>query len=127
MITICSMGEFYLFYKNLGDIETYPGNNILVQFYRRVILAFKVLSKWHPVDPIQVVVVSENVTSVLGMSLPLITSFMAYFTGWNFLDMVGGIMNGSVQLYLAWSIFWDNTQVLIGKSLSKSDTLVFST
>lgn len=123
-ITICSAGEFFLFYQNLGDIETYPGRNVFVQFYKRGVLAVKVLSKLHPADPIQVAVVSENVTAVLGMSLPLMTSFVTYFTGWTFLDEVGCIMNGSVQIFLAWSIFWENTQVLMGKSLSKADTMV---
>jgi len=123
-ITLCSVGEFYLFYKNLGDIETYPGHNVFVQFFKRGVLAIKVLSRLHPADPIQVVVVSENVTAVLGMSLPLLTSFVTYFTGLTFLDEVGCILNGSVQLYLAWSICWDNTQVLMGKSLSKVETLV---
>ena len=66
---ICSCGEFYLFYKNLGDLDTRQGGNILKNFYRRGILAMKILGRWHPADPIHVVVVSENVTSVLGMSL----------------------------------------------------------
>lgn len=126
-ITLCSAGEVYLFYKNLGDIETYPGHNVVVQFWKRCVLAVKVLGRWHPVDPIQVVVVSENVTALLGMSFPLLTSFVTYFTGWTYLDDVGCILNGSIQLYLAWSIFWENTQILMGKSLTIDETLVPST
>lgn len=123
-IVLCSFGEVYLFHKNLGDIQSFPNRHFLPQLYLKAHLAWRVLTKRHPTDPIQLIVVSENVTSVLGMSVPLISSFLAYFTGWNMLDQLGCILNGSVQIYLAWSIFWDNSQVLIGKSLSKVETLV---
>lgn len=123
-IVLSSLGEFYLFYKNLGDIQSFPDRTFLPQVYLKAMLAWNVLTKRHPADPIQVIVVSENVTSVIGMSLPLISSFLTYFTGWVVLDQLGCVLNGCVQIYLAWAIFWDNTQVLIGKSLSKAEMMV---
>lgn len=121
---LCSLGEVYLFHKNLGDIQSFPHRNFFTQLGLKVHLAWRVLTKQHPTDPIQLIVVSENVTSVLGMSMPLLASFLTYFTGLTMLDQLGCILNGFVQIYLSWSIFWDNSQVLIGKSLSKAEMLV---
>lgn len=123
-ISLCSFGEFYLFFKNLGDIDTNPPSSFLRTFYRRVLLAMKILTRKQPADPIQVMVVSENVISVVGMSLPLLSSFIAYFTGFNWLDTASGVVNGSIQIYLAWHIFWDNTKILAGKSLTLEETFV---
>lgn len=92
----------------------------------RVKLAYSVLRKRTKIDPIQHTIVNENVLAIMGVCMPIMTSIGAYSTGYGGLDLIGEMLNGVVQIYLGALICTENVEFLIGKSMSKADTEVYS-
>ena len=81
----------------------------------------RIILKKDSVDPIQDAIITENVLAVMGVSMPVITSFLCYATGFGWLDCVGEFSNGIVQVYLGYLICKDNTEILMGKAVLKPD------
>lgn len=77
--------------------------------------------KKESVDPIQDAIITENVLAVLGVTMPVATSFLCYLTGLAWLDLVGEMCNGVVQIYLGYLICRENTHILMGKGVQKLD------
>ncbi|OMJ84137.1 hypothetical protein SteCoe_14829 [Stentor coeruleus] len=117
IILLSSIGEFYLYYKNLGDISN--DNNL--PFYRRWIdrskLSYSIILKKKSIDPIQDAIVTENVLAITGVSMPILTSLACYATGLNWIDLVGEASNGIVQIYLGYLICRENIEILSGRSI----------
>ena len=116
-----SLIECYLFYKNLGDLtddKTLPFHKKIIN---RVKLSYNIVQKKETIDPIQDVVITENVLAVIGITMPIFTSFLCLTTGMDFFDFLGGMVNGAIQLRLAWLILKENTEKLTGRGVNKSD------
>ena len=118
------MGEFFLFYKNLGNIRDDTDLPVSKRVSHRLKLAYNILKDKITVDPLQEVVVSENVLAITGVCIPIITSSLCYTTGHIWFDTVGEIMNGIVQLYLGKLIMFDNAGILLGKSIPETEARV---
>ena len=82
---------------------------------------FRNILKKESVDPIQDAIITENVLAVMGVAMPVITSFLCYSTGLGWIDSVGEISNGFIQIYLGYLICKENSQILIGKSVGQKD------
>lgn len=94
-------------------------------FFKRLMirsrLSYNIIFKKQSVDPIQDAIITENVLAVLGVGTPVLTSFLCYATGLAWFDLLGEFCNGIVQIYLGFLICKENSQILIGKSLSSLD------
>lgn len=101
-----------------------PGDEKFAFFKKLIIrsrLSARIILKKQSVDPIQDAIITENVLAVMGVSMPVITSFLCYATGFGWLDSVGEFSNGIVQLYLGYLICKDNTEILMGRGVLKPD------
>ncbi|CAG9315713.1 SLC30A9_1 [Blepharisma stoltei] len=120
-ITASSVAEFYVTYKNLGDISSEPAaNNVIKRIIERTALLYKIWKQHYLVDPIQHAIINENIISIAGVIIPITTSFICYYTGWIWLDIMGRMLNGLLQLHISNSMFSENMTVILGKSLSKT-------
>jgi hypothetical protein len=52
--------------------------------------------------------------AVCGVVIPLLSSGTIYFVGMEWLDMVGELMNGVLQIYLGYKITNENVNVIVG-------------
>ncbi|OMJ93360.1 hypothetical protein SteCoe_3716 [Stentor coeruleus] len=121
-IIISSFGEFYLFYKNLGDIQNFSEYNILKGITKRISLAYNVIANKITIDPIQDAIVNENILAITGVCLPIFTSLMCYISGFGIFDTIGSVLNGVLQIYLGYMLSVDNIKVLAGQSLDPKNT-----
>jgi divalent metal cation (Fe/Co/Zn/Cd) transporter len=123
VIAASSIGEFYLYYKNLETLSKEDPND---PFYKKLLhrskVSYSIVLKKKCVDPIQDVIITENVLAVLGVTIPIFTSLICYSTGIGSIDLFGQFLNGSIQVYLGYLINRQNYELLIGKSLNKKDT-----
>ena len=53
--------------------------------------------------------------------MPIMTSVMCYATGAVWMDLLGELLNGCVQIYLGVLICSENVSVLMGQSMSSED------
>ena len=60
--------------------------------------------------------------AVTGVCLPIFTSFLCYFTGLNFFDKAGSVLNGFLQIYLGYLISSENIKILAGQSLDPASS-----
>ena len=84
-------------------------------------MALRVMTKKTKIDPIQSAIVNENVLSLMGVCMPIATSLLCYLTGASWVDLVGEMLNGGVQVYLGVVIFTENAKILVGQSLAKAE------
>mmetsp|Transcript_1770 Transcript_1770/g.3816 ORF Transcript_1770/g.3816 Transcript_1770/m.3816 type:complete len:413 (-) Transcript_1770:2168-3406(-) len=138
-IVLSSFGEFYLFYKNVGDVLNNEGLKLnldqskvsfilgdsVLSFHRRVYNRIKVaralITNKVSIDPIQDIIVTENVLAMMGVSLPILSALGCYLTGLNWIDYLGEMMNGVIQLNLGYLICQENARILLGHGLSDAD------
>lgn len=73
------------------------------------------------VDPIQDAIITENVLALMGVSMPIFTSLMVYGSGLGWIDLIGEMSNGCIQLYLGYLICKENVEILSGRSISSTD------
>lgn len=77
--------------------------------------------KQRSVDPIQDAIVSENILSIVGVFVPLMTSGTIYLCGMEWIDNVGEMINGILQIYLGYKITNENVGIIMGRSMSKEE------
>ena len=53
--------------------------------------------------------------------MPIITSVICYSSGLGWVDLIGEISNGIIQIYLGYLICKENVEILSGRSISKKD------
>ena len=119
---LSSFGEFFLFYKNLGDIDSFSHLGFGRRALKRFKLALSVIKNKVSIDPIQDTIIVENMMAVTGVCLPIFTSFLCYFTGLNFFDKAGSVLNGFLQIYLGYLISSENIKILAGQSLDPASS-----
>jgi hypothetical protein len=112
-----------LYYKNLGDISPDRHLGLVGKIRERMKITYQVVLKKKSIDPIQDAIVTENVLALMGVTMPIITSFSCYLTGLGWLDLLGEVCNGTVQVYLGYLICKENIEILSGKSIDKIDKL----
>ena len=93
-IFACSFGEVFLFYKNMGDISDDADYNVISRMYYRMKISAEILAKRRAVDPIMDAIVAENILSMVGVFVPLVTSGTIYMFGLEWIDNVGELING---------------------------------
>lgn len=120
-IFACSFGEVFLFYKNMGDISEDQDYNVLSRMYYRMKLSADILAKKREVDPIMDAIVAENILSMVGVFVPLVTSGTIFMLGWEWVDNVGELINGILQIYLGYKITNENVCIIMGRSMSKEE------
>jgi hypothetical protein len=76
------------------------------------------------IDAIQDTIVTENVLAIMGASLPVLSTLACYVTGANWIDYIGEMLNGVIQLKLGSLIVHENTKILLGDGLSPVETTV---
>lgn len=118
-IVLSSVGEYFIFYKNLGDLTNDAKFPLFKQVVMRVKVAREVISNKRRVDPIQSTIVIENVLAIVGVTTPIITSAVCLVTGTNSLDLFGEMLNGVIQVYLGAIICAENSKVLAGYGVSR--------
>ena len=90
----CNVGELLLFHLNLGDVTDDHDKTLLYQFFYRLKFSAEIMMKMRTVDPVQDAIITENVLAIFGVFVPLITSGTIYFTGMEWLDSLGEVLNG---------------------------------
>lgn len=76
------------------------------------------------IDPIQDIIISENVLAMMGVSLPILSALGCYATGFFWFDYAGEMLNGLIQIRLGYLICHENAQILLGHGLSEIDVAV---
>jgi hypothetical protein len=76
------------------------------------------------IDPIQDIIVTENVLAIMGVSIPIISALCCYASGYFWLDYVGEMVNGVIQIHLGYLICQENARILLGHRLSEVDEAV---
>ena len=108
-------------YKNLGDLNQDRSHGVLNRIYLRLRLSESILKGRYSEGVVKDTVVTENFYSVLSASVAVASSVGAYSTGLIWLDGVGQLINGLIQIKLGQNVSSSNSKVLIGKALSKAD------
>lgn len=116
-IMLSSVGEFYIWFKNMGDLKEEDKEGVVQKVLDRTRMSRDIIRGKRQVDPIQSAIVMENILALLGVSMPLVTSTLCYATGLVWLDLVGEMLNGCVQIYLGILICTENSKLLIGQCL----------
>jgi hypothetical protein len=97
-------------------------------FYQRVFNRIKVakalITNRVSIDPIQDIIITENVLAMMGVSLPIISALCCYATGHFWIDHVGEMLNGLIQINLGYLICQENARILLGHGLSEVDVAV---
>lgn len=76
------------------------------------------------IDPIQDIIVTENVLAIMGVCIPIVSAFGCYLTGIYYLDYLGEMLNGVIQISLGILICQENARILLGHGLSDVDEAV---
>ena len=113
--------SFFVFYKNLGEISSDSNLPFAMRFRSRCRLSYRIITKMKYVDPIQDAIITENVLAIVGVSMPIFTSLAVYWTGLAWVDLVGEMSNGCVQIYLGYLICKENVEILSGRSIAIKD------
>jgi len=105
----------------MGDISEDQDYNVLSRMYYRMKLSADILAKKREVDPIMDAIVAENILSMVGVFVPLVTSGTIFMLGWEWVDNVGELINGILQIYLGYKITNENVCIIMGRSMSKEE------
>ncbi|CAG9316901.1 SLC30A9_2 [Blepharisma stoltei] len=120
LIFLSSFVEFWLFYKNLGNIKEFPASLSFKESLKgRLKLSYDIITQKIDIDPIQNAIAIENVLAVMGVCTPIATSALYYVTNLWWLDPLGQAINGVIQMYLGYLIIEDNSKILIDKSVNE--------
>jgi hypothetical protein len=121
LILFSSFGEFYLFYKNLGDVVEGESKTFWLSVKERSKLFYDIISKKKSVEGIQHAIIAENALAIVGVITPIFTSLACKISGLSVIDLYGQIFNGIIQGYMGYMIIKKNTGILVGRSVSIED------
>lgn len=94
VLFLCSLSECYITYKNIADLRP----NEKLSFRDRLALSYRIVAYKEKLDPIQSTIIIENLFAIGGVSIAAITSVICYVTGSAWIDLLGQMLNGAVQI-----------------------------